>query len=147
MQSDLNRSPLENNLALPMYRARILGGRVVSAPQLPALQKLYQRVGRTYRESTRQEEQVISLSNRPDVVFAQGSYRNSTHLRSSNFDLDILSNSPVDLDLPTTLLAVQSLSPEFGDPWDIIEGLTGTIDGPTDWSSQHNHYLYGTPKR
>ncbi len=31
--------------------------------------------------------------------------------------------------------------------WDVLESLTGTIDAPTDWSSEHDHYLYGTPKR
>ncbi len=31
--------------------------------------------------------------------------------------------------------------------WDILESLAGTIDAPEDWSSEHDHYLYGTPKR
>lgn len=30
--------------------------------------------------------------------------------------------------------------------WDILESLAATIDGPEDWSSEHDHYLYGTPK-
>ncbi|MDB9309806.1 hypothetical protein PN471_14410 [Aphanizomenon sp. CS-733/32] len=33
-----------------------------------------------------------------------------------------------------------------GNAWDVLEALTGTIEAPSDWSSQHNHYLYGTPK-
>jgi predicted RNase H-like HicB family nuclease len=33
-----------------------------------------------------------------------------------------------------------------GNAWDVLETLTGTIEAPSDWSSQHNHYLYGTPK-
>ncbi|MGB0564136.1 MAG: hypothetical protein ACPGVO_20395 [Spirulinaceae cyanobacterium] len=33
-----------------------------------------------------------------------------------------------------------------GNAWDTLETLTGTVDAPTDWSTQHDHYLYGTPK-
>lgn len=31
--------------------------------------------------------------------------------------------------------------------WDILAKLTGTVEGPTDWAAEHDHYLYGTPKR
>jgi len=31
--------------------------------------------------------------------------------------------------------------------WDLLETLTGTIEAPPDWASEHDHYLYGTPKR
>jgi hypothetical protein len=31
--------------------------------------------------------------------------------------------------------------------WDILESLTGTVEAPADWSAEHDHYLYGTPKR
>lgn len=30
--------------------------------------------------------------------------------------------------------------------WDVLESLTGTVEAPTDWSAEHDHYLYGTPK-
>ncbi|QLE43989.1 hypothetical protein FD723_28505 [Nostoc sp. C052] len=33
------------------------------------------------------------------------------------------------------------------DVWDVLEDLTGTVEAPEDWASQHDHYLYGTPKR
>lgn len=33
------------------------------------------------------------------------------------------------------------------DAWDLLEGLAGTVEGPEDWAAEHNHYLYGTPKR
>lgn len=36
---------------------------------------------------------------------------------------------------------------KFGDAWDVLESLTGTVEAPTDWSQEHNHYLYSTPKR
>ncbi|MFE4105044.1 hypothetical protein [Almyronema epifaneia] len=32
------------------------------------------------------------------------------------------------------------------DAWDILESMTGTIEAPADWSVEHDHYLYGTPK-
>ncbi len=32
------------------------------------------------------------------------------------------------------------------DAWDVLEELTGTIVAPPDWSSENDHYLYGTPK-
>lgn len=30
--------------------------------------------------------------------------------------------------------------------WDVLESLTGTVEAPADWSAEHGHYLYGTPK-
>lgn len=33
------------------------------------------------------------------------------------------------------------------DAWDVLERMAGTVDGPDDWSLEHDHYLYGTPKR
>jgi hypothetical protein len=33
-----------------------------------------------------------------------------------------------------------------GNAWDVLESLTGTIEAPTDWSSEHDRYLYGSPK-
>ena len=31
--------------------------------------------------------------------------------------------------------------------WDVLESLIGQIEGPEDWSEQHDYYLYGTQKR
>lgn len=31
--------------------------------------------------------------------------------------------------------------------WDVLDELTGTIEAPPDWAAEHDHYLYGTPKR
>ncbi len=31
--------------------------------------------------------------------------------------------------------------------WDVLESLTGTVEAPADWSAEHDHYLYGAPKR
>lgn len=35
---------------------------------------------------------------------------------------------------------------ELGNAWDVLESLTGTIESPTDWSAEHDHYLHNTPK-
>jgi hypothetical protein len=29
----------------------------------------------------------------------------------------------------------------------VLEKLAGAIEGPEDWAAEHDHYLYGTPKR
>ena len=31
--------------------------------------------------------------------------------------------------------------------WEILSDFSGKIDGPEDWSEEHDHYLYGTPKQ
>lgn len=28
-----------------------------------------------------------------------------------------------------------------------LEQLIGSVEGPSDWASEHDHYLYGSPKR
>lgn len=30
--------------------------------------------------------------------------------------------------------------------WDVLESLTGTIEARANWSAEHDHYLYDTPK-
>ncbi len=31
--------------------------------------------------------------------------------------------------------------------WDVLKRATGTAEGPQDWASELDHYLYGAPKR
>ena len=58
---------------------------------------------------------------------------------------------PVDL-APNTSCVIKIMSQASSPPrpvedaWDILESMTGTLDGPEDWSAEHDHYLYGTPK-
>ncbi len=33
-----------------------------------------------------------------------------------------------------------------GNAWDVLESMTGTVEAPADWSAEHDHYLYDTPK-
>lgn len=34
-----------------------------------------------------------------------------------------------------------------GGVWDLLEQVAGTVEMPADWAREHDHYLYGTPKR
>jgi hypothetical protein len=38
-------------------------------------------------------------------------------------------------------------SPVPADALSILEDLTGSVEAPSDWAAEHDHYLYGTPKR
>lgn len=31
--------------------------------------------------------------------------------------------------------------------WNILDQLTGNIEAPEDWSIEHDHYLYGAPRK
>ncbi len=31
--------------------------------------------------------------------------------------------------------------------WDVLDRMIGSVKAPPDWSAEHDHYLYGTPKR
>jgi hypothetical protein len=37
--------------------------------------------------------------------------------------------------------------PGAGDAWAALRALAGTVDAPADWAAEHDHYLYGSPKR
>jgi len=37
--------------------------------------------------------------------------------------------------------------PGGADALSVLEALAGTIEAPADWSAEHDHYLYGAPKR
>ena len=38
-------------------------------------------------------------------------------------------------------------SSDEGSVWDLLETLAGTVDAPRDWAVEHDHYLYGSPRR
>jgi len=57
---------------------------------------------------------------------------------------------PLDLEPNTRYLITirdASSAPMDGDAWDVLESLAGTVEAPHDWASEHDHYLYGAPKR
>jgi hypothetical protein len=58
--------------------------------------------------------------------------------------------TPPDLQPNTRcVISIQEVLPEAssGSAWDVLESLTGTVEAPDDWAAEHDHYLYGTPKR
>lgn len=57
---------------------------------------------------------------------------------------------PLDLTLNRRyIITIQELQEPLpsADTWDLLEAMTGTVDASQDWSSEHDHYLYGTPKK
>jgi hypothetical protein len=46
-------------------------------------------------------------------------------------------------------ITIESDATDVTEPsaWDVMESLIGSVDAPEDWSIEHDHYLYGTPKR
>ncbi len=66
------------------------------------------------------------------------------------FDGDVLRpDSPVDLKPHTRYMITveKELGMESPTAWEVLEGLTGMLEGPKDWAAEHDHYLYGSPKR
>ena len=37
--------------------------------------------------------------------------------------------------------------PDSLSAWDILDRLTGTVEAPQDWAFEHDHYLYGVPRK
>jgi hypothetical protein len=46
-----------------------------------------------------------------------------------------------------TVIIKQEESLKSRNLWRVLSDLAGKIEGPSDWSREHDHYLYGTPKR
>jgi len=60
----------------------------------------------------------------------------------------LLPEEEVDLELNTRYVITIERDEKLGKSnlWDLLEEIAGTVDGPEDWSEEHDHYLYGTPK-
>jgi|GEM_PF-4321867 len=141
MQFDLNRLSLEANALARISRSGSSESQV-SVDIFPSNQVLAHSVPVTDMVHEVQNRETTNLSNEPNVSFSLlGSYRRAIHIRTLPFEMDILTNVPLE---PSHVATWKVGSTR--DPWDVIEGLIGTIDGPSDWSDQHDHYLYGTPK-
>jgi hypothetical protein len=73
----------------------------------------------------------------------------------------VIERLPADATLDQIVDTLQHLEPETtaerpadpeaaltaGGVWDLLEQAAGTVEMPADWASEHDHYLYGTPKR
>ena len=59
--------------------------------------------------------------------------------------------SPLDLEMNGRYVILVEPVPvdssEEGSVWDLLETLAGTVDAPSDWAAEHDHYLYGALKR
>ncbi len=59
-------------------------------------------------------------------------------------------DEPLDLEPNTRYVITIAPQPETaanGNLWDLLDQMTGTINAPSDWAAEHDHYLYGAPKR
>ncbi|MGB7158688.1 MAG: hypothetical protein WBD40_11515 [Tepidisphaeraceae bacterium] len=62
-------------------------------------------------------------------------------------------DEPVDLPRNRPLVLHVEMPPEPQAPakgqglWDVLKPHVGSVTMPADWSLEHDHYLYGTPKR
>jgi hypothetical protein len=58
--------------------------------------------------------------------------------------------TPLDLGANTrylvTITSIVSDEPQR-DAWDVLDALAGSVDASSDWATEHDHYLYGTPKQ
>ena len=70
---------------------------------------------------------------------------------SALFDGQILRfDAPLDLEPNTRYkitIEAETADDPVADAWDVLERYAGSVDAPPDWSSEHDHYLYRTPKR
>ncbi len=58
--------------------------------------------------------------------------------------------SPLDLE-PNTSYRISIELPsspdvEAPDAWDELEARAGSVEAPSDWAREHDHYLYGAPR-
>ena len=145
MQFDLNRFSLDANF--PVQIPRLASSIPDIAPDsFVVTQDLAQITPEPPRERTTRLSNHISNQPAIFLVSHHGSSGKGVRIPSLAFGHDILLSISSDV-AHNVSPTVEVSPPGTRDPWDIIEGLVGTIDGPTDWSSQHDHYLYGTPKR
>ena len=42
---------------------------------------------------------------------------------------------------------VEAPSDSIPNAWDVLDAMAGTVDAPEDWSTEHDHYITGSPKR
>ena len=46
----------------------------------------------------------------------------------------------------TFVVTLQQQQQPKGDACDVLDSMIGSGEAPSDWSTEHDHYLYGTPK-
>ena len=71
--------------------------------------------------------------------------------------IQVIESLPPDVTLGEIVEELQHLEPgpasgeekpvAEGGVWDLLEQAAGSVEMPADWAGEHDHYLYGTPKR
>lgn len=75
--------------------------------------------------------------------------------------IQVIDGLPADATLDQIVETLQHMEPETtveppveteaplpeGGVWDLLDQAAGMVEMPADWASEHDHYLYGTPKR
>jgi hypothetical protein len=69
------------------------------------------------------------------------------HFDGQQIQLDEPIELKLNVKLLVTVLEDGEKAPERPTLLDVIAPLIGTVKGPEDWAEEHDHYLYGTPKR
>ncbi len=54
---------------------------------------------------------------------------------------------PIELWRQIQKLLGNRAKPSQTNAWDTLDALAGSLEAPHDWATEHDHYLYGTPKR
>jgi hypothetical protein len=74
----------------------------------------------------------------------------NAHFDGRNICPDEPVSLPENVPLRITVDETPVVQPATNGPLDLFERLertAGLVDGPTDWSAEHDHYLYGAPKK
>lgn len=74
----------------------------------------------------------------------------SAHFDGRNICPDEPVSLPENVRLRVTVDEAATAPAEANGSLDLFERLendAGLIDGPTDWAAEHDHYLYGAPKK
>ena len=45
------------------------------------------------------------------------------------------------------IVSEKAEEPSDSNAWDILGRLTGSVEAPEDWAREHDHYLYGVPRK
>jgi hypothetical protein len=59
--------------------------------------------------------------------------------------VDVPDGTRVEVVLPQKTSPAEPKS--AGSFFDTVRDLIGSVEGPEDWASEHDHYIHGTPKR
>lgn len=73
-----------------------------------------------------------------------------TRILTAVFDGQVLRpDAALDLKPNTRCKITVETSPEMdaGNAWDVLDQAAGSVQAPSDWTAEHDHYLHGSPKR